>query len=311
MIGAGGGFESFTRQEWSALARPPRGWPRTPDLAAEAAEGEPVTAEEILEVYIPLCQLLELLMASSRTAARAVDTFLTNDDRRSPFVIGIAGGVAVGKSTTARVLRTLLSRGPGRPTVELLGTDAFLFPNRVLEERGLSARKGFPDTYDRSALLETLAAIRSGAGEVAVPVYSHQAYDVLPDDRQMISRPDIVVVEGLNVLQTGPSDTEAQSVVSDYLDAAIYIDSSDEDAAAWFLERLLGLRTATGDEGGPFLQWFSSLSEDEARTVADLTWSEINLVNVRRHVAPTRGRAHLVLRKDAAHRVCEVRVRRP
>jgi type I pantothenate kinase len=310
MIGAGGGFDSFTRQEWSSLVRPPLDGPAAVDLAGEAAGDEPVTAEEVLEVYAPLCQFLEVLMTSTRSRAQAVGSFLTGESRTSPFVIGIAGGVAVGKSTVARVLQSLLRRAPGHPAVELLGTDAFLFPNRVLEARGLGARKGFPDTYDRSALLRTLATIRAGSDRVAVPVYSHEAYDVLPDVRHL-ERPDIVIVEGLNVLQAAPSDAKDQSVISDHLDVALYIDSSEEDAAAWFLRRLLGLRTSRPSQGGPFLQWLSSLSEDEARAVADVAWTEINLVNVRRHVAPTRGRAHLVLRKDAAHRVAEVWVRRP
>jgi type I pantothenate kinase len=223
-------------------------------------------------------------------------------------MIGIAGGVAVGKSTVARVVRSLLAGG-GRTAVQLVSTDAFLYPNRVLESRGLAGRKGFPETYDRDALLATLAAVRSGSSPVTVPVYSHRAYDILDGEHQLIEAPDIVVVEGLTVLQTGTADDTDPRVVSDYLDLAVYIDAEEEDAAAWHTERLLGLRTETG--GGPFVEWLSSLSDDEAHEVARLSWSEINLVNLRRHVAPTARRAHVVLRKDRAHRVHEVLVRLP
>jgi type I pantothenate kinase len=255
--------------------------------------------------------LLDQLVVSGRTAARAFDEFVSGEARASPFIIGIAGGVAVGKSTAARMIRALLSRAPGCPAVELLGTDAFLFPNRVLEERGLTERKGFPETYDRPALLETLSSIRSGAPEVNVPVYSHEAYDVLSDRGRVISRPDVVIVEGLNVLQTGPAGPGGQAEVSDFIDVALYVDAAEEHAAGWHEERLLEMRSTAGTDRGAFLDWFSSLSEQEARNVAHLAWSEINLVNMRQHVAPTRARAHLILGKDGQHRVGQVQVRRP
>ncbi len=304
------GFETFSRRDWAALVRPWSG-PSAEELAHEVVISEPMTAGEVVEIYLPLCQLLELLVVSGRTSARLFDEFVSGGAGASPFIIGIAGGVAVGKSTAARVIQALLSRAPSRPAVELLGTDAFLFPNRVLAERGMTERKGFPETYDRPALLETLSSIRSGGPEVAVPVYSHEAYDVLAGRSRIIDRPDVVIVEGLNVLQTGPAGPGGQTLVSDFIDVGLYVDSAEEDAAGWHEERLLDMWSAAGTDRGPFLDWFSSLSEQEARRVAHLAWSEINLVNMRQHVAPTRARAHLILRKDGQHRVDQVQVRRP
>jgi len=304
------GFAAFSRREWAALARPWPG-PSAQELADQVVASEPMAADEIVEIYLPLCQLLDLMFESRRVAARAFDEFVSGRATACPFIIGIAGGVAVGKSTAARIIRALLSRAPGRPAVELLGTDAFLFPNRVLAERGLSDRKGFPETYDRPALLETLSSIRSGAPEVAVPVYSHEAYDVLPGTGRLIRHPDVVIVEGLNVLQPGPAGSGGEAVVSDFIDVALYVDSAEEHAAGWHEERLLEMRSTAGTDRGAFLEWFSSLSEPEARNVAHLAWSEINLVNMRQHVAPTRARAHLILGKDGHHRVGQVQVRRP
>jgi type I pantothenate kinase len=301
---AGRGRHSFTRAEWSARARPSE-----PGLAAAAAEGGPIPVEEVLEVYAPLVQLLETLNDSALASARAVDGFLGGREGPPPFIIGLTGGVAVGKTAVARVLRGLLARGRGRPGVEVLGTDAFLFSNRVLEARGLAARKGFPETYDQAALLDTLASVRAGE-EVSVPVYSHQAYDVLPE-RRTISRPDVVIVEGLTVLQTGPTEAGDPSVVSDFLDVALYVDAAEEDAQAWFTERLLALRAAAGPESATILRWLSSLPEAEARDVAATTWSEVNLVNLRHNVAPTRARAQVLIHQDTAHRVDRVEVRMP
>ncbi len=297
------GSVTFDRAAWAALVPPsPPGQPLR-------ADDELVDPDEVASVYLPLARYLELRRDALRQEVRSLDRFLAGDTRPSPFVVGIAGGVAAGKSTVARILQDVLSHGPGRPQVEVIGTDAFLLPNRVLDERGLMGRKGFPDTYDHAALLETLASIRAGAEAVAVPVYSHQAYDVLTDTHRTVLRPDMVIVEGLTVLQTGPVDGQSR-LVSDFLDVALYIDSAEEDAEVWFTDRLLAMRT-TESGGGSFLDWLSSLSEGEVRNLAARTWSEINLVNVRRHVAPTRSRADVVLVKDRSHRVRDVTVRRP
>lgn len=304
------GFESFTRSQWAARAgTDPGSVTAAADIEA-VASGEPVTAEEVREVYLPLCRLVEVVAEAARDRAVRTAPFRLAVRRPGPLVVGIAGGVAVGKSTVARVLRALLADG-GRVSVDLVSTDAFLLPNRELDARGLAGRKGFPETYDRGALITTLAGLRSGASPVTVPVYSHQAYDILEGHHRWIDAPDIVVVEGLTVLQTGgDGDRDGDPrVVSDFLDLALYIDADEDDAAAWHLDRLLDLRSAGGD--GPFAEWLTSLTEEEAHQVARLSWSEINLVNLRRHVAPTARRAHVVLRKDRSHRVHEVLVRLP
>lgn len=303
---AAAGFDSFTREQWASLAHPTGGTPPS-GATSTAAAGEPVAPDEVGSIYLPLCRLAGTLVEARRQRADRTGPFRAHDHRDGPFMIGVAGGVAVGKSTVARVVRALLTR-PGR-AVELVSTDAFLYPNRVLEARGLAGRKGFPETYDRVALLDTLSALRSGASPVTVPVYSHQAYDVLDGRHQLIESPDIVVVEGLTVLQTGGAGDADPRVVSDFLDLAVYIDAAEEDGEVWHSERLFGLRSEAGD--GPFAAWLSSLSEEEVRQVARSSWSEINLVNLRRHVAPTARRAHVVLRKDGAHRVHEVLVRLP
>ncbi len=311
MTGGDDGFRAFGREDWAALAHPSV----VPDdeiELAEAVAGEVrMATDEILEIYRPLCQLLDVVMTTARSSARAVDGFLAVEPGPSPFVVGVAGGVAVGKSTVALVLEALLGRGRHPRSVAGLCTDAFLFPNDVLEARGLSDRKGFPDTYDHAALVGALASIRAGAPDVEVPVYSHSAYDVVAGATRTIDRPDVVVVEGLNVLQIGPVDTNRPAVVSDFVDVVVYVDAAERDAAAWFEQRLLGLRGVAGDQDGAFLRWLCSLSEEEVRDVARVTWSEINLVNVRRHVAPSRRRAHVVLHKGSDHRVDQVLVRRP
>jgi len=302
------GFDRFTREQWAQRADAAGGDPFASATSAAAAAGEPVTPDEVASVYAPLCRLVETMEELRQAQAGRTGPFRLGGHRPRPLMIGIAGGVAVGKSTAARVVQSLLSRQGGR-TVELISTDAFLFPNRVLEAQGLAGRKGFPETYDRGALLAALAAIRSGHHPVTVPVYSHRAYDILDGEVRSIDGPDIVVVEGLTVLQTGTADDPDPRVVSDFIDLAVYIDAEEEDAAAWHTERLLALRAAGGE--GPFARWLSSLSDEEAAQLARASWSEINLVNLRRYVAPTARRAHVVLRKDRAHRVEEVLVRLP
>jgi type I pantothenate kinase len=306
------GFETFTRQEWAALGQ--RADPGRSLLQVEqvAERAKAIPLDEVVDVYLPLSRLLGLVGESKRGRIDGVGRFLGAVGHPSPFMIGITGSVAVGKSTTARVLKELLEGGPGNPTVDLLSTDSFLYPNRVLDDRGLMDRKGFPESYDRAGLITALAAIRNGRPDVAVPVYSHRSYDIVPDEHQLIGSPDLMIVEGLNVLQMGSEvGPYGQVTASDFLDVSIYVDATEEDIARWFRQRLLGLRDRGAEDPGAFLRWFASLSDEQAVAVADQTWSGINLVNLRENVAPTRLRAHVILVKAGDQQVSRVLVRRP
>jgi len=305
-----GGFQALTREEWAALGRRSPNRPSESDIGQAVAAGEVMEPGEVAEVYGPLCQILADPIAVICGATHKVADPLPGDVRPRPFVIGIAGSVAVGKSTTSRVLQELLRRGTARPTVDVVATDNFLYPNRELQACGLMDRKGFPESYDQGRLIAALAAIRAGEPEVRIPVYSHESYDIVAGE-QLVGRPDIVIVEGLNALQAGTGDERRRRVsFADFFDFSLYLDAAEDDVALWFGERLLALRASVASRPGALAQWLASLSEAEARSMADSTWSGINLVNLRENVAPTRGLADVVLEKGRDHHVSRVFVRR-
>jgi type I pantothenate kinase len=298
-------YLTFARAEWAHLRAATPLTLAEGDLDELRGINERLDLEEVVDVYLPLSRLLNLRVAATQSLSRVTDTFLGTPPAKVPFVIGIAGSVAVGKSTTARILQALLSRWPDHPAVDLVTTDGFLHPNAVLEERGLMTRKGFPESYDTRRLVEFMTALKAGTPAVAAPVYSHELYDVVPGEEQVVRRPDVVIVEGVNVLQTG-----AAISVSDFFDFSIYVDADEEDILRWYVERFQALRGTLFQSETSFFRHFAGLDEVEADAVATSIWREINGRNLVENILPTRERAALVLHKGADHRVTEVRLRR-
>lgn len=256
--------------------------------------------------FLPLSRLLNLHVQGSRQLASVTDTFLGTPPKRIPFIVGVAGSVAVGKSTISRVLQALLARWPQHPKVDLVTTDGFLYPNSVLEERGLLDRKGFPESYDRRALLEFVARAKAGDEHLDVPVYSHIQYDVIEGETRVVSSPDILIVEGLNVLQAG--DTGA--FVSDYFDFSIFVDAAARDVKRWYVERFLTLKETAFNQPDAYFRRYAGLSEQEAMRVASEIWDTVNYVNLVENILPTRDRASLILEKAGDHTISRVRLRR-
>ena len=274
--------------------------------------GDPTSAEDVAEIYRPLTQLLHLYIANAGRLREESNRFLNLKVRRTPFVIGVAGSVAVGKSTTARLLQELLRRAPGNPKVDLITTDGFLLPSAELEKRGLMDRKGFPESYDRRALLQFVIDVKSGEPRVTAPVYSHIIYDIVPDEQTVIESPDILIVEGLNVLQPARADTHGRSgaAVSDFFDFSVYVDADEANIKRWFLERFMVLRDTAFHDPQSFFKRFTQLSRAEALQFGSHIWNTINGPNLRENIETTRDRATAILRKGPDHRVQTIAIRK-
>lgn len=305
MDGSPSRFITMEREEWAALRAATPLTLREEDLEKLRGINDEIDLDEVAAVYLPLSRLLNLYVSASQDLARVSSTFLGTMAPRVPYVIGVAGSVAVGKSTFARILQALLARWPGHPNVGLVTTDGFLHPNKVLEERGIMARKGFPESYDTRRLLAFLRDVKSGADIVRAPVYSHVIYDVLEDKEIIIQRPDIIILEGLNVLQVSSSGNE---FVSDYFDISMYVDADEPDILEWFIARFMKLRESVFQDPNSFFRHYALLSDDEARATAEAIWHDINGLNLRENILPTRERASLILHKAADHRVTDVRL---
>ncbi len=302
----------FTRTEWAKLRADTPMTLTADDLTRLRSLNDPISLNDVVEIYLPLSRLLSLYVGAAQGLHQATRTFLGTNDGVTPFIIAIAGSVAVGKSTTARVLRALLTRWPNTPKVDLVTTDGFLLPNAVLMREGLMERKGFPESYDLAGLLAFLRDIKAGKAHVTAPVYSHLSYDIVPGEMISVDRPDILILEGLNVLQTSrlPRDGRVVPFVSDFFDFSVYLDADEAEVRRWYVERFLSLRGTAFQDPKSYFHRYAALSDREAEEIALGLWTRINLVNLFDNILPTRPRADLIVTKGPDHTIEKVALRR-
>ena len=305
-------YRVFSRADWASLREDTPMTLTREEVTRLRSLHDRLDMKEVEDIYLPLSRLLSLYVAATQRLFRAQQNFLGTEDAKMPYIIGVGGSVAVGKSTTARVLQALLARWPNVPKVDLLTTDGFLYPNCILEREGLMEKKGFPESYDLPALLRFLTDIKAGRRPARAPIYSHLVYDVMPNQWVEIDRPDILIVEGLNVLQTGspPKDGKAIPYVSDFFDFSVYLDADDNDLLHWYVDRFLTLRGTAFRDPKSYCHRYATLSDQEAVETATSIWTRINLLNLHENILPTRQRADLILKKGGSHLVEEVALRR-
>ncbi|WP_394564354.1 type I pantothenate kinase [Pantoea sp. SGAir0180] len=305
-------YLQFTREQWASLRDSVPMTLAEDEIAQLKGINEDLSIEEVAEIYLPLSRLLNFYISSNVRRQAVLEQFLGTDGQKIPYIISIAGSVAVGKSTTARVLQALLSRWPEHRKVELITTDGFLHPNSVLKERGLMKKKGFPQSYDMHRLVKFVSDLKSGAQQVTAPVYSHLIYDVIPDGDKVVQQPDILILEGLNVLQSGmdyPHDPH-HVFVSDFVDFSIYVDAEEDLLQHWYINRFLKFRQGSFTDPDSYFHHYAQLPEDEAIKIAGSLWKEINWLNLKENILPTRERASLIMTKSGNHAVEKVRLRK-
>jgi type I pantothenate kinase len=305
-------YRIFSRDEWATLRADTPMTLTVEDLQKLQSLNDPISLEDVIAIYLPLSRLLSLYVAATQGLFKATQRFLLAEDGKVPYVIGIAGSVSAGKSTTARVLKALLSRWPNTPKVELVTTDGFLLPNAALDAEGLMERKGFPESYDGTALLKFLTDVKAGKVHVEAPVYSHLVYDVVPGETVSVDRPDILIVEGLNVLLPNRLQKTGKPIpfVSDFFDFSIYLDAHEADLERWYVDRFMRLRDTAFRDPRSFFKKYAELSDADAEKMARGIWNQINLPNLRENILPTRPRADLVLTKGSQHRIETVALRK-